>query len=91
MLKKLFFALVIALAALAVSGAVFRPEPKIVEVSYTVVRGQTLWSIAGKLQEEYGDKRDIREIMYEAADNNGIKGHIYPGQTIVFKMEVPQW
>lgn len=91
MLQKIFFAIVILLAAVCVSGAIFGPEPKVVEVRHTVVRGQTLWSIAGKLQEEYGDKRDIREIMYEAADNNGIKGHIYPGQTIVFKMEVPQW
>lgn len=91
MLKKLFFALVIALAALAVSGAVFKPETKKVEVNYVVARGQTLWEITGELQEQYGDKRDIREIMYHARKTNGIiNAHIQPGQVIIFTLEVPK-
>lgn len=89
MLKKVFFAIVIALAAVCVSGAVFKPEPKAekVEVKCVVHTGQTLWGIASELQDAYGDRRDLREIMYETSKANGIKGHIHPGQVIVFSLE----
>lgn len=89
MLKKLFFALVIILAAICVSGAIYRPapEPQKVQVTYTVHTGQTLWQITSELQGVYGDKRDIREVMYHIREDNGIKGHIYPGQRLNITLE----
>ena len=90
MLQKIFFAIVILLAAVCVSGAIFKPEPKTekVEVKHVVHRGQTLWGIAGELQEQYGDRRDIREVLHYTRKANGIdNGHIHPGQVIVFSLE----
>lgn len=89
MLKKLFFAVVLILVAIAVSGAVFRPEPetKKVEIEWTVATGDTKWAVVGGLMEQYGDKRDIREVLYLMDKANNIKGHIYPGQKINITLE----
>lgn len=89
MLKKLFFAIVIVLAAVCVSGAIFKPEnTEKVEVKYTVTTGETMWGIVGDLMKEYGDRRDIREVLWETNKANGIKGqHIHPGQTIYITLE----
>lgn len=90
MLQKIFFAIVIILAAVCVSGAIFRPEPPTekVEVAWTVHAGQTKWAVVSQLMKEYGDKRDIREVLWEMDKANGIKGHtIHPGQTIYITLE----
>lgn len=89
MLKKLFFALVVILAAICVSGAIFKPEKtEKVEIKYTVATGETKWDIVGGLMKQYGDKRDIREVLWETDKANGIKGqHIFPGQTLYITLE----
>ena len=53
MLRKLFFAVVLILVAVAVSGAVLRPEPetKKVEIEWTVATGETKWAVVGGLME----------------------------------------
>lgn len=54
----------------------------------TVSKGDTMESIICNLKEEYHDTRDWRAIAYSAYEDNDIGKYIYPGQVLVFKMEV---
>lgn len=54
-------------------------------IDYTIVRGQTLWSIA---REYTPDNKDIRETIHEIRElNNLTDATIYEGQTIKIKIE----
>lgn len=91
-MKKLFFAIVLILTAICVGGGIYSPEPAPITVEHTVQTGQTLWDIAGELKCQYGDRRDVREIIFEITQSNGGNGYIYPGQrlTITIKPEARQ-
>lgn len=54
------------------------------KVSHYVIReiksGDTLWSVA---RDTYGDSVDIRRMIHQITDINGIEGgRIYPGQAL---------
>lgn len=85
-MKKLFFAIVLILTATCVGGGIYQPSPAPVTVEHTVQAGTTLWEIAGELKDQYGDRRDIREIIFEIAENNG-GGYIQAGQKLVITMQ----
>ena len=54
-----------------------------VSVPVVVHQGQTLWGICEREADAVGDTRDIREIIYETAAHNNIKGGmVYAGQKI---------
>jgi len=67
-IAKIAAVLLVAYVAL---GA-FAPEPKPVTITHTVNARETLWEICGKYKEQYGDKRDIRDIIDETRHTNKI-------------------
>ena len=58
-----------------------------VSVPVVVHEGQTLWAICEREAEAVGDTRDIREIIYDTAAHNNLKGVIYAGQTIEVRVQ----
>lgn len=85
-MKKIFFAIVLILVATCTLGGIYPPAPAPVTIEHTVQDGATLWEIAGTLKDEYGDRRDIREIIFEIAENNG-GGYIQAGQKLLITMQ----
>ena len=54
-----------------------------ISIPVVVHQGQTLWTICERESDAVGDTRDLREIIYETAAHNNIKGGmVYAGQTI---------
>jgi len=54
-------------------------------IEYTVKQGETLWSIACKLDLN----ENIQQTIYDIKeDNNNLDSIIYPGQVILLKVEV---
>ena len=92
MIKKAFFIIIIILAAVAVSGFFKAPEKPVkkVHVEYTVQAGDTMWAIATRAAETYGDGRDIRVIIHHISKDNGGSVDIYPGQKLVLNLEAQE-
>lgn len=66
-------------------------ETKTVTVPVTVKSGDTLYGIVIDLADQHGDERDIREIVYYAAVDNGkYNKDIFPGEVLNIKLEVPK-
>lgn len=67
------------------------PEVTEIVVPYHVLReGDTLEGICCRLKDEYGDKRDWREIaFYVCKDNNKKDGWVYLGEKINVRLHVP--
>ncbi|MBE7033324.1 MAG: LysM peptidoglycan-binding domain-containing protein [Ruminococcaceae bacterium] len=86
--RRVFFlvlTLVLTLMASSVFSSSGNDNEKYIIVSVTVQPGDTLWSIA---KEYKPDGKDLREFVYEIADNNGIDDcNIYCGQTIYVPVE----
>lgn len=60
-----------------------------ITVPVTVKSGDTLYGIVVDLADQYGDERDIREIMYYAAEeNNKHNKNIFPGEVLNIHLEV---
>jgi len=53
------------------------------QVTYTVKSGDTAWNVAEMLKEQYGDYRDIREIIYVT---DGASSTLIPGQKLQWKL-----
>ena len=87
MKKLLMVPLMLVLAAFALSWPFQEPEK--VQVPVTVTSGDTLFNICGELKAEYGDKRNIQEIVYYARKQNGLQGkkYIYAGDRLVIEIE----
>lgn len=85
-MKKIIIAAALFIAAFFLLGS-YSPNSKEITVNYTVKQGDTMWDIAGKIGDKYGDKRDRREIMYYMAqDNGGYK--VYSGQRLKVRVLV---
>lgn len=60
-----------------------RSQMERVRVPVTIYTGDTLYSICWKLIDEYGDPRDIDEVVWYAAKQNGLEyTGLQPGQKI---------
>lgn len=57
-------------------------------VTVTVTDGDTLGAIAWRLKSDYEDSRDWRVIASQAKEENNLGQYIYPGQKLLFKVEV---
>ncbi len=77
----ILFSTVLAVVVLILAGADSGKEKQY--MSYTVVNGDTLYSIATKLEVD-----NWRKWVYETCENNGIEqgGMIYPGQEILIEL-----
>lgn len=73
--------------ALTLCSTFFEPEPKNIQISYTVKAGDTLWDIAYNAREAYGDNRDIRHIIHDIREVNSSSHWIYPGQKLTINLE----
>lgn len=79
------------LAILVAVMIAFPPEAEQTEkiyVPYTVYSGDTLSDICIRLAEQYGDKRDWREIVYYASEQNGKPRYLQPGDKLVIELLV---
>lgn len=83
-LTALILAAVFALGFAAGRSTAAGPQPVVIE--YHVHSGQTLWEIAGALKAEYGDSRDIREIIYYIRKDNGGLDTLQTGQRLKITM-----
>lgn len=54
-----------------------------VSVSHYVQSGDSWWSICSKYAAQYGDSRDMREIVY----SNRTDRILYPGQVVLIRLE----
>lgn len=92
MYKKLFCIMVIVLAAVAACGFFKQPEKpaKKVKIVYIVQPGDTMWAIATRAAEVFGDRRDVRLIIHHISKDNGGKVDIYPGQKLVLNLEAKE-
>lgn len=86
-MKRIAIITALIIAALFVAGF-DKTEPETVTVNYTVDGSETVWDIAGKLKEQYNDDRDIREIAYCIAEDNG-GADVYSGKRLKITMERP--
>ncbi len=89
--------LVLAAAGLLLTMAAPDDTQKIT-VHHTVQSGQTMYGIAEELAAKYGDRRDLREIVYHAKVASGkfrtVNGEkmfdvtIQPGEVLTYPLEV---
>ena len=81
--RRIFFLVVMAVMLLVAHSAFSKddvPSEKYCVQAVTVESGDTLWTIASEYKPE---GKDLREFVYELADNNGVPDcNIYCGQTI---------
>lgn len=81
--RRIFFMVLTLVLTLMASSVFSNPgseSDKYTVVSVTVQPGDTLWSIGREYKPE---GKDLREYVYEIADNNGIDDcNLYAGQTI---------
>ena len=81
--RRIFFLVVMAIMLFMAHSAFSKNDvqtEKYSVQSVTVQKGDTLWTIAAEYKPV---GKDIREFVYELADNNGIPDcNIYCGQTI---------
>lgn len=80
-MKRIAVITTLIVAAVFVAGF-SAAGPGRISVEYTVRTGDTVWDIAGLVKEKYGDPRDIREIAYYIAEDNG-GADIQPGKRLI--------
>lgn len=73
--------------AIRAHGFLF-PSYKQTLVAYTVGEGQTLWEITGRYMDQQDKTRDVRELIHDIAEYNGLHGKtLQAGQTIIIPLE----
>lgn len=92
-MKKLFAIILLIVSAYFLVGwakDTFFPEQKSVYVPVTVAQGDTLFDICLDLSLEYGDRRDVQEIVHYVRKQNNIDSSciIRPGQKLVIELKV---
>lgn len=83
--------LLLGIVTIAILVAYAWPQDTVwVKQSHIVVSGETIWSIAGDLQEEGDVRNDIREIMHCISKTNKLNPHkfIQPGEELVIWKKV---
>ena len=78
------FVLLLALITFFAAPVFAQKEP--LKISHTVKNGETLWWICARYADAYGDKRDIRQIIYDVEGAQG--SFLDVGQIIVINLEV---
>lgn len=86
-MKRLFFVAVLLVAtAVFVSG--YGVTRAVTYQSYHVGEGETLWDIASEHMVEQDKTRDVRELIHDIAEYNGLHGKtLQAGQTIIIPLE----
>lgn len=79
-------ALVVSVVALLSFCSYFITEAKEVtrEICYVVEPNDTLWDIA---KAHNFENEDVRKIIYEIKEYNGIETEIFPGQSILIPVK----
>lgn len=87
MVKKLAFCCFIVAVAVLVSG--YTATKVVTYKQYTVTAGQTIWQIADEHMRQQDKTRDIRELVYDITEYNGLRNkHLQPGDVIIIPLEV---
>lgn len=87
---KLFGLLSALLAAMIFFTSCRAEETREIIVPVTVKTGDTLDGILIRVADEYGDRRDYREIRYHVkADNGKTDSAIFPGEALNIRLVVP--
>lgn len=75
----------------AAYAALQGPEVTEIVVPYHVVKeGDSLGAICWRLKDEYGDRRDWREIADDIIrDNNKKSSYVYIGERLNVRLQVP--
>lgn len=71
---------IVIMMCICISKAIASNEAEITEITYTVSKGETLWSIAKKYKQ---NNQDVRDYIYKIEKlNNMDSATIYEGQTV---------
>lgn len=86
-MKKLaLLAMLLVTAAVFVSG--YGVTRAVTYQSYYVGEGETLWEIASEHMIEQDKTRDVRELVHDIAEYNGLHGKtLQAGQMIIIPLE----
>lgn len=86
-MKKLaLLAVLLVTAAVFVSG--YGVTRAVTYQSYYVNEGETLWEIASEHMVEQDKTRDVRELIHDIAEYNGLHGKtLQAGQKIIIPLE----
>ena len=82
----------VCLAVLLIAAAVFVSGYGVIRAvtyqSYYVGEGETLWEIASEHMIEQDKTRDVRELIHDIAEYNGLHGKtLQAGQKIIIPLE----
>ena len=86
-MKKLaFIAVLLVTAAVFVSG--YGVTRVVTYKTYYVSEGETVWDIAAEHMAEQDKTRDVRELIHDIAEYNGLHGKtLQAGQKIIIPLE----
>lgn len=78
---------IIAFVALDGPAYFLYGETEMVQQCYVIRAGDTLWDVAGKVKKG-GDRREMREIVYQIREQNRLDDYLHPGDKVYIWAEV---
>lgn len=87
--ETVFYIIALLVAAVMLLWEFWPQETIIVEKTYSVRIGETIWDIANDVKDQ-GDVRKVNEIMWQIQKDNGIKDerNIHAGDKIIVWMQL---
>lgn len=86
-IAKIFCGAAMLLALLVFLSGAGSKQYAVEHRTHIVSEGQTMWDIASLYMSRQDKTRDVRELVYDISQANGIKNaYIYPGQVLTIPL-----